>query len=252
LRNLPQHIMDDGLQEQLQPFMRRLSIVHYMAEKQRNKNFGHVTFLHEEDGKKFLRHHGEESGPPPHGLSSTPGKHVSRTRARLTLMGKPVFCKQSNRPPNRLVLGYISQRASQRDRSNETPGEPFKVLSAVELSCGHYTFRDGRLFFTAEWTTKERCDVKFTKRSLRITIIERRIELRIPFGGIVELLCKFTSDSRAIFTNYGGVHGAQAWGEWRLTHCHRVGRWHCRSNTTLGSNHPCQDASGVIASDDSP
>ncbi|KAL2265115.1 hypothetical protein VTJ83DRAFT_6215 [Remersonia thermophila] len=208
LRNLPRHIMDEALQKQLQPYMNKLSIVDYQAEKQRNKDFGVVTFLHEKDGKAFLRHHGEVPLPATRGQLTLPGQSNRKrssqsTQARLTLMGRPIYCRKSDRKPNQYALKVIKQTAEQRHQANhETPAEATKVLNAVELSCGHYTFENGRLIFTAEWTTAEECRVRFTKRSLRITMTNKGVELRIPFQGIVELV--WWEDGTAAVTLFWG------------------------------------------------
>ncbi|KAL1836039.1 hypothetical protein VTJ49DRAFT_5646 [Mycothermus thermophilus] len=199
--------MDDALQKQLQPFMRKLSIVDYQGEKQRNKDFGFITFLHEKDGKAFLRHHREVPLPTAQGqstlLAQLNRKGPSQLmQARLTLMGRPIYCKKSDRKPNRLVLGVIKQEAEQRHHNNDTPTETTKVLNAVELSCGHYAFENGRLVFTAEWTTREECLVRFTKRSLRITMTKMGVELRIPYQGIRELV--WWDDGTAAVTLYWG------------------------------------------------
>ncbi|KAK4149994.1 RNA dependent RNA polymerase-domain-containing protein [Chaetomidium leptoderma] len=184
MRNLPLHLADGALQRQLQPFMDRLSITDYMAEKQRNRTTGHITFLREVDGKKFLQHHGEET-PPRAPVFQSQHRHPT-SRARLTLMGKQVYCKLSDRPPHELTLKTIKHEATQQ--THEAPADTNKTIEATELNCGYYTFKDGRLTFTAEWAAAERCLVKFAQRSLLITLTRRKVQLRIPFQSIVELV----------------------------------------------------------------
>lgn len=202
MRNLPPHLMDTALHKQLQPFMDRLSIMDYMAEKQRTKTIGHITFLREEDGKRFLQHHGEEPLPPTHPPSfqhqRRPQRHAP-TRARLLLMDKHVYCKLSDREPDKLALKAIQHKISQRNHG-EAPVEPTKTLTATELNCGYYTFEDGRLTFTAEWTAKGPCHVKFSQRNLLITLQRQNseVQLRIPFQSIVELV--WWQDGRAAVT----------------------------------------------------
>ncbi|KAG7285624.1 hypothetical protein NEMBOFW57_010253 [Staphylotrichum longicolle] len=188
MRNLPPHLTDSALRTQLQPFMNRLSIADYMVEKQRNKKTGNVTFLHITDGTKFLQHHGEEPVLPATNAHTAHPRHKHPpTRARLSFLGSHVYCKVSNRGADEFALKSIQHQASLKV-DEEAPSEPTKTLEATELNCGYHTFNDGRLTFTAEWSAKEVCLVKFSKRSLHITLTRRRVQLRMPFQSIVELV----------------------------------------------------------------
>ena len=185
MRNLPPHLTDRTLDRLLQPFMNQLSVTVYMAEKQRNKSIGHITFLHEADGEKFLQHHGEEEVPPTF-QPRRQHKHPP-SKARLSLMGNPVFCKLSNRPPHALALKAVEHEARQHPH-DEASADPTKTLEAAELNCGYHTLENGRLTFTSEWAANEACLVRFAKRSLFVTLRRRNVELRIPFQSIVELV----------------------------------------------------------------
>lgn len=200
MHNLPPHLADASLQKQLQPFMERLSIKDYLAEKQRKKTTGRLTFLREADGKRFLQLHGERAKIVPPGLPkkllARPAGHPKdgrraqpQTEAYLTLMGKPVYCRPSDRRPDEFALKSIEHEASRRHALREAPPpEVARVLEARELHCGHHSFRDGRMVFTSEWRVFEPCLVKFAKRNLIITLPRRRVELRIAFQSIVELV----------------------------------------------------------------
>ncbi|EAQ87066.1 hypothetical protein CHGG_08319 [Chaetomium globosum CBS 148.51] len=183
LRNLPPHLTHGALHEQLKQSLGPLNITDYMVEKQRGKKTGNITFLREAHGTAFLQRHGEEPIHQPRG----PRSRHPPTRARLSLMGRDVFCKLSNKKPHELTLRTIEHEASQRN--HEAPAEPpTKTLEATELNCGYHTLNDGKLTFTPEWTTLERCLVKFAKRALTITLTMRDVQLRIPFQSIVELV----------------------------------------------------------------
>jgi len=191
LRNLPAYMTDGALEKQLQPFMDQLSITDYLVEKQRNKTIGHVTFLRKPDGARFLQHHQEELLPKvpaqPHHRHRQ-HKHPP-TRARLSLMGKPVFCKLSDREPDEYTLKSIQHESSQRVHPAAPPEPATKALQATELNCGYFSLTtEGRLVFVPEWTANESCLVRFSKRSLLITLDKRHVQLRIPFQSIVELV----------------------------------------------------------------
>jgi hypothetical protein len=191
LRNLPPHLADGALQRQLQPFMDRLSITDYLAETQRHKITGHITFLREADGTMFLQHHGEipQVRSQTHTQSSQQRKHrYPPSQARLSLMGKQVYCGLSDRKPHELTLKTIKREASQRNHDEGAAEPPTKTLEATKLHCGYHTFKNARLTFTAEWTADEPCLVKFAKRSLIITLSRRNVQLRIPFQSVIELV----------------------------------------------------------------
>ncbi|KAJ4288800.1 hypothetical protein N0V88_007127 [Collariella sp. IMI 366227] len=195
LRNLPPDTTDRGLQKQLQHCMECLSITDYLAEKQRGKTIGHLTFLREADGKRFLQHHGEEVLPSSHfaqplcqGFSNNrPATRHPPSRARLRIMGKYVFAKLSNRKPDKLTLKTIKHEASQRGHA-EAPAEHVRPLHAAELSCGYHAFIDGKLIFVAEWIAHELCVVKFAKRCLFMELTQQKVKLRIALQSIIELI----------------------------------------------------------------
>ncbi|KXX75237.1 RNA-dependent RNA polymerase 1 [Madurella mycetomatis] len=205
MRNLPPDLTDRALEKLMQPFMEKLSIKDYLCEKQRKKTIAFLTFLHERDGEKFLQHHGEEPLPDQStlstsmsgfGLSGYPRSLAPKhppSRARLSLTGRQIFCKVSNRKPQQfaLTLKAIKHEVNQRqNRVDSEPGptEAARTLHASELHCGYHTFVGGTLTFTAEWTANEVSIVKFTKRNLSIKLTQRNVQLIIPFQSIIELV----------------------------------------------------------------
>ncbi|KAK4095967.1 RdRP-domain-containing protein [Parathielavia hyrcaniae] len=187
MRNLPLWLTEDGLRNQLQPFMQQLSVTDYVAEKQRNKNFGHITFLRKTDGARFLQRHGQVPLPAP--TVQARRHRYPPTQARLQLLGNNVYCKLSDREPDEFALRSLQHQLEASQHSHdEAAAEPTKTLEATELSCGYHAFNDGRLTFQAEWLARERCLVKFARRSLLITLTGRRVKLRIPYHSVVELV----------------------------------------------------------------
>lgn len=200
MRNLPPDLTDRSLERLMQPFMEKLSIQDYLCEKQRKKTIAFLTFLHQRDGEKFLQHHGEEplsTGMSGFGLSPgyprSPAHKHPPSRARLSLTGRQIFCKVSNRKPQQfaLTLKAIEHEVSQRQRrvdSEPSPAEAAHAMYASELHCGYHTFVGGTLSFTAEWTANEVSIVKFAKRNLSIKLTRRDVQLLIPFQSIIELV----------------------------------------------------------------
>ncbi|KAL2174451.1 RNA dependent RNA polymerase-domain-containing protein [Thermothelomyces heterothallicus CBS 202.75] len=199
LRNLPVHLADRGLEKQLQPLMEQLSIKEYLVEKQRKTTTGRITFRREAEGAEFLRHYGEEPIHPTRSqaFQLRKPKHPP-TQARLELMGRKVYCKPSDRKPDEIVLKTIEHEASQRTYDEADAEKPTKTLQATELSCGHHAFTHGRLTFNAEWTVTEPCHVKFARRCLIITLTRCKIQLRILYQSIVELLWRQNGSATVI------------------------------------------------------
>ncbi|KAK3314501.1 RNA dependent RNA polymerase-domain-containing protein [Apodospora peruviana] len=212
LRNVPQHLTDWSLQSQLKPLMDQLSIneATYQCDKRKHKNIGHITFLHKSDGDRFLARHGEEvlpeqSAPAPNARASNPPnlfrdgqkkKQHPRTKSRLFIMNKHIPCKISNRKPSALALRSmeyeIEQHQQRKKMKKQTQPEKAEELPvrfyAVDMSCGYWVYIDGSLTFVPEWTDMNPCHAKFTKRSLVITMPNRRTKVRIPFPIIQEMV----------------------------------------------------------------
>jgi hypothetical protein len=95
LYNIPSDLTDRALQTQLTQHTKRLGIEDWSCQKPRRKNFGGITFLHLDEGHRFLRQY---SGP-----------------ARLFIFGQPVTCRLSNRgAPDAFLLKSLAKSAEDR------------------------------------------------------------------------------------------------------------------------------------------
>ncbi|KAH6651893.1 RNA dependent RNA polymerase-domain-containing protein [Truncatella angustata] len=148
LRNLPADINNGMLKKTLSPFVSDLGIGDWACNKQRNKTFGTVQFLHVLDGEKFLRQHGEiQTGLFNH-------KGLPRTRARLTVMGQLVYCRKSNQEADPFMIKTLEKDVHDR-KLHETLPEAAQqldvVFGAAQLSCGYYDYNQvGQLTFSPE------------------------------------------------------------------------------------------------------
>ena len=212
LRNLPPDLTDNSLQKSLHPFLQKLSIREYICDKNRGKSIGFITFLHEQDGKKFLSHHGEvpvvlqnsadtfrssQTIFIPNGNTPRRGHHRHPpSRARLSIFNKDVYCKISDRRLSEFVLKSIQSEVEKRLAKEATakkggPKESPVAFDTFALSCGHWTFPEGKLTFVAEWTgraSSAALHVKFTKRNLVIKLPSQFMVVRIPYLNIFELV----------------------------------------------------------------
>ncbi|KAI1369009.1 RNA dependent RNA polymerase-domain-containing protein [Xylaria arbuscula] len=182
MANVPPALTERTLQAELSPFLHQLSIKDWTCEKPRNKPFGIITFLYRKDGQRFIMEHGEQRLP---GLNSR-GK--PKANARLKLLGKPVYCRESDKEPDLTLLRVLEMSAEERERPREVGEEPrapeHVVFNMKALSCGHYDYPEERLTYTPdiEWPGA-RGTAKFARDTLAITFSHHldQIRLEVPY-----------------------------------------------------------------------
>jgi hypothetical protein len=64
VRNVSQQGTENGFKKFMKPHFARLSIRAVNCQKQRDKPYAWLTFLHISDAKLFLAHHGQARLPP--------------------------------------------------------------------------------------------------------------------------------------------------------------------------------------------
>ncbi|KAH8884887.1 rna-dependent rna polymerase [Thozetella sp. PMI_491] len=192
---------DEVLHRLLQPVMAELSIQakSWSCDKPRKKTFGFVTFLEAPDGMKFLDRHGELPDLKRPQRSSN-AKSQPRTISRLTLMGRPVFCRKSNKKPDEYVIRALQhendKRKAEKNNAKHASLEenidkhaPIDFYNVVHISCGHYAFPHGQLAFISEWESPVWGTTKVNKRSLVFRLLKpMQMRIRIPIQSIYELV----------------------------------------------------------------
>lgn len=180
--NLPANLTEDGLKIHLEPVMKQLHIVDFLCEKPKKKSYAFTIFLHHQDGARFLAKY------------AAPAKgnvlHGKFPKAVLTLMGKIVNCKLSDRQASEFALKTIRNAAQQRENPQNIPEKDDTFISFYlqSWSCGTYEFKDGKLGYFPEIRSNAITFgvMKFTKRSV---IVKRNDQLiRIPISTIIELI----------------------------------------------------------------
>ncbi|KAI8634474.1 RdRP-domain-containing protein [Xylariaceae sp. FL1651] len=188
LGNVPLELTDQSLRAQLVPFMAQLGIEDWLCQKPRGTTFGNLTFLHRLDGERFLNKHGQQPLP---GLNL---KGLPKTRARLSLLRKPVFCKEDNKDADPLLLRVLANEAEGRKRPKEDFEEPRKhtpiIFDAWGLSCGHYEYPNGSVEYTADIQWNDHGIAKFARDALIVSFSshlgQHRIEM--PYRIIDEIV----------------------------------------------------------------
>lgn len=148
MANVPTVLTERTLKAELSPFLDGLRIEDWTCEKPRDKRFGILTFLHQQDGQEFLRKHGEEP------LLGVFHRGRPRAKARLKLLGSPVYCRQSDKGPDATLLRVLEMNAEERNKPSEAEEKPqtpgHVVFNMKELSCGHYDYPNEKLAYTPD------------------------------------------------------------------------------------------------------
>ncbi|KAK0736091.1 RNA dependent RNA polymerase-domain-containing protein [Apiosordaria backusii] len=173
IRDVPADLTARTFQRHLEPLLKNLDIVNFLCEKARNKTYANVTFVHENDGHRFLSFYGPRGRP-------------------LSMLGQTVRCQLSKKRPDENTLKVIEYEMGQRQKRSSKPSTQAqpksKPLQATGLSCGFHKYIDGRFSFVSEWDAREACLVKFSKRHLIFKLTDRGIHVRIPRNAIVQLV----------------------------------------------------------------
>jgi len=184
VRNLPQAgvASKKAFRTQLQPVMRALEISDhaYHCEKPRGKRYGHITFLSQLDGQKFLGAHGEVRN----------SRNRAWSTSRLQILQTPVYCSLSNRPPNDNILRGLARKADEMRKApiSKKESEPSFVFKLRSLMCGHYTYLDDKLTFIPEANLSQEATAIFAKWNLTIKLIDTNQQIVIPLRTIQELI----------------------------------------------------------------
>ncbi|KAI1281576.1 RNA dependent RNA polymerase-domain-containing protein [Xylaria sp. FL0933] len=178
--NVPIAMTERSLETELAQFMDKLGIKDWTCAKPRDRSFGILTFLYRKEGQDFLNKHGQQPLP---GVAL---RGNSRWRARLTLLGNHVYCKESDKEPDSTLLRVLEKCAEDRERPPD-PDEELRthkhvVFGITGLSCGHYDYPKETLAYTADiqWRVG-RGIAKFAKDTLIVSFPHSLGQIRLEF-----------------------------------------------------------------------
>ncbi|KAL3429117.1 RNA dependent RNA polymerase-domain-containing protein [Aspergillus tetrazonus] len=178
VHNLPGNLTKDSLKNQLEPFMRSLAITDYDCEKPRKKRFGHILFLNQSDGERFLAHHGEE-----------PQTGRRRPLSKLNLLGSQVLCRPSHRKPDEFDLRALANEVQEGTNPSriieEEGGSVSFILSTA--GCGYTVFVDNEFSYVREVELQQYDTIIFRKRNITVHLGNTR-RIKIPLSTIYELV----------------------------------------------------------------
>ncbi|KAL5342500.1 RNA dependent RNA polymerase-domain-containing protein [Aspergillus crustosus] len=177
-RNLPVDLTSDGLKHQLASFMRPLGIKDWTCEKPRKKRYGHIVFLQEADGDRFLAAHGE-----------IPQPGLRRPRSNMTMLGSDVFCTKSKRNPHEYTIKALEHAAFERAHPSQVIEDEGNSIaySLHRFSCGYTTFSDDEFVYVPEVQWDDAGSVTFKKRSILVKLNSHKT-IRIPLNTVFEVV----------------------------------------------------------------
>ncbi|KAL8393795.1 hypothetical protein RB595_003517 [Gaeumannomyces hyphopodioides] len=212
MHGLPDHQLSSRTVEaQLMQYMKPLGIRRedFGCEKSPARRIAHLTFWRRSDAEKFLLRHSEidpTTGKPPtqpfvpagsSRRTKGPARHQGpKPRARLHILGAPVWCRASDRPVDDITLRGIrdeaeAARLAEKERVATGAANDHRN-SSVDFnvggfSCGHYAYvaKDLTFFPEQEWSWQG--SARFAKLNLTVTLKDG-IHIRIPLSSIHEIV----------------------------------------------------------------
>ncbi|KAK1973476.1 RNA dependent RNA polymerase [Colletotrichum cereale] len=199
LSNVPPRLTDRTLEKELRPYLNPLGILDWSCSSKSGSKFGWVTFLYQEEGRKFLVRHGKQPVTTPEATRffSSTGSHKSRKgpreKANLYLINHPVFVAQSDKPPDPFALRSLSHRLQekykQRKQQDASVNNDTVKFRVTRLACGHNSFGDSQkaLVFHEQYRLNDQGVAKFGKRMLTLKF-DQGAKVDMPYSSIVEMI----------------------------------------------------------------
>src|SRR5215469_3932648 len=116
VRNVPPQSTEKALKKSLKPVFAKLSIRAVNCQKQRDKPFASLTFLHVAEGENFLHHHGQVRA-----FARGRPMRMSVNSVNLKFLGQPIYCERSTRDPNPYLLRVLKKEDKDRQSQPIAP-----------------------------------------------------------------------------------------------------------------------------------
>ncbi|OHX00326.1 RNA-dependent RNA polymerase [Colletotrichum incanum] len=199
LSNVPPRLTDRTLEKELKPYLNALGILDWSCSSKQESKFGWVTFLHQDDGHKFLMRHGKQAVASPEApriftpIAGPKNRKGPKERANLYLMNVPVFVAQSDKPPDPFALRSLSHRLqekyNQRNQQDASTDNDTIKFHVAHLACGHNSFGNNQkaLIFNEQYRSSDQGLAKFGKKML-ILKFTQGVKVDVPYSSIVEMI----------------------------------------------------------------
>lgn len=171
IRNVPPQSGQSQLRKLLRPEMERLSIRSVEYNNPYGKTRAFLTFLHAEDGLRFLDHHGQKQREPG-ARRSTP---MSESYKQLYFFGQPIYCEKGLHNPSPIVLRGLAREENERQagkdsrKANHPSAVPMDFPTS-SVSVGNLTYEGSELVFVPQHHLNVGGNATFGKRSMILTL----------------------------------------------------------------------------------
>jgi RNA dependent RNA polymerase len=177
IRNLPDQTTEKGLRKFFKPYLDDLSIKTFSCQKA--GKYATLTFLNKGEGQLFLLRHGQKeigNGRRTAYPGSTP----------LYLMGSPIYCALSTKPPDKFQLQSLEMEAKTENiriipitadtERSSGQRQASREFDSASISCGVWSYVGTDLVFTPQLEWNVAGKVKFGGRRLTLTIKNQHID----------------------------------------------------------------------------
>ncbi len=198
VRNVPQQSTENALRKSLKPYFAALSIRCVHVLKQNGKSFASLTFLHLDDAKKFLLHHGQTRNDKGRPTRTNPSISIN-----IKFLGQPIYCEQSKRVASQHLLRVLGKEEKDRKAKAATashvqqPKAPRSLpvtFNCWNVSCGTLRYSESvgstPLIFRPEVTWNDntlRGKVKFGERSMVLTL-DSGLRIDFHYWAVYEII----------------------------------------------------------------
>lgn len=182
VHNFPEFLNHYDLRGFLRPHLNKLSIRAVDYVKMYNKKYASLTFLHVEEGERFLSRHGQvRKGPNNRSAPINPGIYLN-----LKFNSRPIYFEKSHYQPNQITLDTLRREQNERKAVGAKPATRLPKAPTIipiqfetaSVSCGTWTYHGSTLCFSTEVNWMTRGTAKFGLRSM---ILQFENGLRIDF-----------------------------------------------------------------------
>lgn len=201
VRNLPQAITEKQVEKFFRPYLAKFSISTFSCRAFRGKGSAAITIRDVNKAKNFLNIYGQDGQAR---------EHFGRVKSKLYMMGKPIYCSESNQPPDRYILRALEkdemEKLSVVSRQSKPKSRTLKrKFDITTLYCGQWDYVKERLVFVTQFQEHSKGTMMFGRKSVVIILhpthgAEKARRVEMPFFDIESFTIGNSSNPTATFT----------------------------------------------------
>ncbi|CEJ89894.1 hypothetical protein VHEMI05710 [[Torrubiella] hemipterigena] len=195
--NVPNYLTEVSLRQELEAHAAPLGIRTFVCDKPRHKTFAWVTFLDEQDGKKFLAKHGKEPTKNVRlGFTKSGLNLKQRAIPKLFILNNAVFVEPSTRHVDAdtiQTLKYMKHQQSAAARPKRVRDHSSISCTTNRIACGKLVLKNGTVTFACQASAQNVGMLKFGRKFAILDTLDESVY--IAYGKIQECIADFTDKS---------------------------------------------------------